>query len=266
MLARAAQESAAPEPGGCPDPTDPLCPPVSSSSSSNNKTVIAAPPRLSLSSSNATENQTTTKNLIAQTSNMTDAFRSERCKSWATTGGNQYWNLTPGHTTVFKGVVDGEPQTNTITITDKTIRLGGIDTRVVNDTVRNSDTGKLIEVAYDYFAVCKDSNSVFYFGEYTTDYKERSSNHKGSWAHSVNGTAGVIMPGINLVGARYYQELAPPAAIDQGETLSVTAGPNRDCLKVQETTPLEPGIKEYKMYCPGVGLVDDNGAGLVKSN
>jgi hypothetical protein len=71
-------------------------------------------------------------------------------------------NFTPGRTTVFKGIVDGEPQTNTITVMDRTINLGGIDTRVVNDTVRNSDTGELVEIAFDYFAVCKDSNSILF--------------------------------------------------------------------------------------------------------
>ena len=29
------------------------------------------------------------------------------------------------------------------------------------------------------------------------------------------------MPGINLVGARYYQELAPPNAVDRGEVAAV---------------------------------------------
>jgi hypothetical protein len=195
----------------------------------------------------------------------TNAFMSEHCKSWSSTGGNQYWNLSPGRTTVFKGIVDGAPQTNTITVMHKTINLGGIETRVVNDTVRNSNTGKLVEVAFDYFGICKDSNSVFYFGEYTTDYTETLPNHKGSWVHSINGTAGVIMPGINLVGARYYQELAPPSAIDQGEVTAVNLNfsGHTGCIKIKDTSALEPGVEEFKVYCPGVGLVDDNGSKLV---
>jgi hypothetical protein len=56
---------------------------------------------------------------------------------------------------------------------------------------------------------------------YTTRYAETPPNHQGSWARSLNGTAGVIMPGINLVGARYYQELAPPNAVDRGEVAAV---------------------------------------------
>jgi hypothetical protein len=42
---------------------------------------------------------------------------------------------------------------------DKTINLGGIEARVVNDTVRNSNTGILFEVAFDYFRIC---NGIYY--------------------------------------------------------------------------------------------------------
>jgi len=202
---------------------------------------------------------------LGTNTNYTNAFISEHCKSWSSVGGNQYLNLTPGRTTVFKGIVDEEPQTNTIRVMDETINLGGIKARVVNDTVRNSNTGELDEMTFDYFGVCKDSNSVFYFGEYTTDYTETPSNHRGSWTHSINGTAGVIMPGINLVGARYYQELAPPNAVDRAEVAAVNLNfsGHTGCIKIKETSELEPGVEEFKVYCPSVGLVDDNGSKLV---
>jgi hypothetical protein len=35
-------------------------------------------------------------------------------------------------------------------------------------------------------------------------------------------------------------------------------------LKVEDTTPLEPGVKEYKYYAPGIGLVKDGAVELVK--
>jgi hypothetical protein len=211
---------------------------------------------------------TSLSNTTTSAGNYTDAFISEHCRSWATTGGNQYWTITPGRVTIFKGIVDGEPQTATITVTDKTQTIGGIGTRIVNDTVTNSVTGELKEIAIDHFAVCKDSNSVFYFGENTTAYeKGKPPDHTGSWEHGVNGAhAGVVMPGINLLGARYYQEVAPPDAVDEGETVEVnvnTTG-HTGCIKVKDITPLEPGVEEFKIYCQGVGLVDDNGSLLVK--
>ena len=78
------------------------------------------------------------------------------------------------------------------------------------------------------------------------------------------------MPGLSLLGARYYQELAPGAAMDRAESVSISetlktpAGTFTNCLKTLETTPLEPMEKEYKLYAPGVGLIKDEDMLLVK--
>jgi hypothetical protein len=78
------------------------------------------------------------------------------------------------------------------------------------------------------------------------------------------------MPGQVLLKARYYQEIAPRLAMDRAEIVSLTelvktpAGEFKTCLKVEETTPLEPGIKEYKYYAYGIGLVQDGSLKLVK--
>ena len=45
--------------------------------------------------------------------------------------------------------------------------------------------------------------------------------------------------------------------------VTTPAGRYANCLKVEETTPLEPGAKEYKYYAPGVGLVQDGKLKLV---
>ncbi len=71
------------------------------------------------------------------------------------------------------------------------------------------------------------------------------------------------MPGMVLLGARYYQEIAPGVAMDRAEIVSTDesmatpAGTFESCLKTEETTPLEPEEKEYKYYAPGVGLIKD---------
>ncbi len=75
--------------------------------------------------------------------------------------------------------------------------------------------------------------------------------------------------GIPLIGSRYYQEIAPGVAMDRAETVSVTetvetpAGKFEKVLKSLESTPLESG-KEYKLYAPGVGLIQDANLKLVK--
>jgi hypothetical protein len=58
-----------------------------------------------------------------------------------------------------------------------------------------------------------------------------------------------MMPATPLLGARYYPEIAPRVAMDRAEieadddTLETAAGTFHDCLRVLETTPLEPGAR-----------------------
>ena len=80
-----------------------------------------------------------------------------------------------------------------------------------------------------------------------TTREGKALSHKGSWRHGVSGAHAVL--GINLLGTRYYQEVAPPDAVDQGETVEVNVNTTGDtgCIKVKDTTPLEPGIEEFKI-------------------
>jgi hypothetical protein len=150
--------------------------------------------------------------------------------------------------------------------------LGGIQTRVVEERVVNAQTGELREIAINYFAMCRPTNSVYYFGENTTDFKNgKVVGHEGSWQQGLgNAHAGLVMLGIILLGSKYYQEVAPEVALDRVEIVSVNgtaktpAGNFGNCLEVKDTSPLEPSVIEYKFYAPGVGLVDDNGLHLVK--
>ncbi|MBI1880430.1 MAG: hypothetical protein HYR94_19810 [Chloroflexi bacterium] len=95
-------------------------------------------------------------------------------------------------------------------------------------------------------------------------------SHEGAWrAGEAGATPGIIMPGTFLLGSRYFQEQAPDVAMDRAEhvamglDVNVPAGTFADCVEVIETTPLEPGSESIKRYCPGVGLVFDNGVDLV---
>ena len=90
-------------------------------------------------------------------------------------------------------------------------------------------------------------------------------SHEGAWLSGVNGARyGLIMPGIFLLGSRYYQEVAPGVALDRAENVSMTeevvtpAGTFPNSVKIKETTPLEPRAKDFKFYAPGVGLVKSN--------
>lgn len=184
----------------------------------------------------------------------------------AHTGKNPYFVLEPGY--VLELADDKERIV--ITVLDETKTVDGVECRVVEE--RETKSGKLVEVSRNYFAISKRTNCVYYFGEDVDMYKDgKVASHEGAWLSGKDGAKfGLMMPGNPLVKARFYQEYAPKAAMDRAEivslgaTVKTPAGEFKDCLKVEETTPLEPKTKEYKYYARGVGLVQDGDLKLVK--
>ena len=182
---------------------------------------------------------------------------------------NAYWNLNPGYWSKLEGDDGGEFVEIRVAVLNRTKRIvmlvDGefvvVDTRVIEE--REWIDGTLVEVSENWFARCEETGDVYYFGEYVTNYP--SGNHDGSWEAGKNGAMpGVIMPGSFMIGARYFQEIAPnDDALDQGENVamglevSVPAGDYEDCIMIKDTTPLELDANDFKVYCPGVGIVKD---------
>jgi len=186
----------------------------------------------------------------------TDTFTVDE-KDLASSGKNPYFSLEPGFQLVLEN--PEKKEVLTITVLDETKKIGNVETRVVEE--RETVDGKEKEVSRNFFAICKKTNSVYYFGE----------DAGGAWMHGEKGARfGMLMPGTVLLGARHYQEIAPGAAMDRAEVMSLTetvetpAGKFEKCLKVLETTPLEPDDKAFKYYAPGIGLVREGGMKLVK--
>jgi hypothetical protein len=182
------------------------------------------------------------------------------------TGRNPYFVLEPGHQLVLEE--GGERLV--ITVLDETKMVDGVETRVVEE--RETDDGKVVEVSRNYFAISKRTNNVYYFGEDVDMYKEgKVVSHEGSWLAGVKGARfGLMMAGFPLLRAKYHQEVAPGAALDRAEivglneAVKVPAGAFEHCLKIEETTPLEPDTREYKIYAAGVGLLRDGSLQLVR--
>jgi uncharacterized membrane protein YkoI len=199
----------------------------------------------------------------------TDSFSVE-AGDWASTGRNTYWILEPGYFQILEGKEEGKDVRITITVLNETRKIDGVETRVVEEKL--FENGQIAEVARDYFAFSKKTASVYYFGEDVDNYKDgKVDNHGGSWISGEKGAKyGLMMPGINLLGARYHQEIAPGVGMDRAEnvalneTVETPSGKYEHCLKTEETTPLEPATKEYKLYAPGIGLVQEGEAKLVK--
>jgi hypothetical protein len=142
-----------------------------------------------------------------------------------------------------------------------------VRTRVMEEY--ETENGELEEVSRNYVADCSPMHDVYYFGEDVEDGDgERLPD---SWLAGRNGARpGILMPDrAFLLGSRYYQELAPNAK-DRGEHVAmglqvkVPAGTFHNCVRVIETTPLEPGEASPKTYCPNVGLVRDDDLELIE--
>jgi hypothetical protein len=208
----------------------------------------------------------------------TSDFRLEDCE-FKTKGENPYFILKPGYQLVLEGEEEGETLRVEITVLDETEaidvpKIGEVKTRVVQE-VETAD-GELTEISRNFYAICDQTNDVYYFGEEVDIYNEDGTiTHEGAWRAGEpdeDGVAepGIIMPGTFLLGSRYYQELAEGIGLDRAEhtamglEVTVPAGTFTDCVQVIETTPLEPGSESEKIYCPDVGLVIDNVVELVE--
>ena len=217
----------------------------------------------------------TTRDCIAQEANKkgiamwTESFDLRDC-NFSTTGKTKYFILEPGYQLILEGIDKENTIDLVIKVLDQTQKIGDIETRIVEE--KETVNGKLIEISHNYYAFCMQTSSVFYFGEDVDLYKDGEIiDHSGSWrADSRNAKAGLMMPGLILLGAKYYQEIAPAVAMDRAEILSynetirTVAGNFENCLKTEETTPLEPKNKEYKYYAPGIGLIRDGELLLTK--
>jgi len=175
------------------------------------------------------------------------------------TGRNPFFILEPGYQLAFAS----EDEKLTITVLDETVKVGEVTTRVVEE--REWKNGKLSEVSRNFFAICKDTGDVFYFGEDVDEYKGgKIAAHGGAWRADQPGMKpGLIMPGSPRTGMKYYQEIAPGVAMDRAEVISLTtslktpAGTFENCLKTLEGSALKPREKEFKTYAPGIGLIQD---------
>ncbi len=179
---------------------------------------------------------------------------------FVTTVDNPYFPLVVGTVFHYVAETDDGIETGEVEVTSDTKTILGVAMTVVIDRVYLD--GELIEETADWYAQDADGN-VWYFGE---DAKELANGEvvstEGSWeADLVESFPGIIMHAEPKIGEKYHQELAPGVAEDMGQVLSlsasvsVLAGDYENCVKTMDWTPLDPGHREVKYYCPGVGLV-----------
>ena len=194
-----------------------------------------------------------------------DTFQVNK-KNLAPFGENTYYILKAGYKLIYK---EGNT-TDTLTVLNETKIIDGVEVGIIED--RTETNGQAVEITKDYFAIDTVTKDVYYFGEDVDNYKNgKLVSHDGTWISGVKGAKfGLMMPGKIKAGDKFYQEKAQKIAMDRAEiketglTVETPAGKFSNCIKVEDTSPLEPNVKDYKWYAPGVGLVKDNNMPLVK--
>ncbi len=173
---------------------------------------------------------------------------------------NTYFPLTPGTVWTYEEPTPDGLERIVVEVLAETREVAGITTRVVHDQVFLNDD--LIEDTFDWYAQDPAGN-VWYLGEDSKEIKNGEVlNMAGSWEHGVNGAmAGVVMPASPSVGQAYQQEFYAGLAEDRGkvvavnESVTIAMATYTQCIRTEDTTPLNPSVRENKFYCPGVGTV-----------
>jgi len=189
--------------------------------------------------------------------------------TFSPTGRNDYFILEPGYQLILEGKDHGKISRLEITVLNETKKVRGVETRVVEE--RETVGDELAELSRNFFAYCREANTIFYYGEEVDIYKNGIIvGHEGAWLAEGKNKPGMIMPGDLRLGTKYYQENAPGIAMDKAEVISfgnavqTPAGIFTNCLKTKETTALNASEKEFKFYAAGVGLVKEENLLLVK--
>jgi hypothetical protein len=178
---------------------------------------------------------------------------------------NPYFPLISGTRWVYQG----DEETITVVVTDKTKLIEGVTCRVVNDVVE--EDGEVIEDTDDWYAQDLLGN-VWYCGEIAKNFETFEGDNpeeaelvdvEGSFKAGRDGAKpGILMLADPQVGNAYRQEVALGEAEDVAEVTSITgnesvpaASCNNDCLVTREFTPLEPGVNENKYYVRDIGTI-----------
>ena len=168
-----------------------------------------------------------------------------------------FFPMEVGATFIF----DGDEHVEVEVLADTKVIMG-ITATVVRDRV--FDGCALVEDTLDWYGQDAQGN-VWYLGEETAEYEDGEiTSTAGSWEAGVDGALpGIVMLADPQAGDIYRQEFYEGEAEDIGEviavsgTVSVPAGEwsGSDVLVTEEWTPLEPGVRERKIYARGFGVV-----------
>jgi hypothetical protein len=154
---------------------------------------------------------------------------------------NRWLPLSPGSTWTYElsGAQSGQVS---VSVSDQGRAVSEVEATVVETSWPDHHTT-------DYYAQ-DDAGNVWWLGR------------EGLWeAGAAGAEAGLAMPARPRVGDGYRMAGADGAAEDQAQvrsvlaTVTVPAGHYEDCVDVETSSPLVPGVRLLQTYADGVGLV-----------
>jgi hypothetical protein len=174
---------------------------------------------------------------------------------------NPWFPLEPGTVLVYKGEGEGVAARDVFRVTRAKKLIEGIRATVVFDRV--FERGRVVERTHDYYAQDR-AGDVWYLGEDTATLKPdgRVDSREGTFRAGRDGArAGIFMPAHPRVGDGGWQEYYVGHAQDRYVVRSLSvhvrtpAARSNRAMRTQETTPLEPGVVDRKVYVRGIGTV-----------
>jgi hypothetical protein len=173
---------------------------------------------------------------------------------------NPWFPLKPGTKYEYVGIKDGRPSRDVVVVTHRVRTIQGAPCVAVSD--RLYVEGKLHERTTDWYTQDRRGN-VWYFGEDTAelDRNGKVTSTEGTWLAGRDGARpGIYMPANPRVGQTGRQEYYKGHAEDHfriaAVLATVTSGTPNSVL-TEETTPLEPGVVDNKLYVRGIGTVTE---------
>jgi hypothetical protein len=130
------------------------------------------------------------------------------------------------------------------------------------------EDGAQVDRTVAYYTQCSDG-SVWFVGEKVDDIEDGEVvGHDGQWEAGQEGAKpGLFMPGDPKLRQTFRPEQVPDVAegrstvVEIGVPVRTKAGRFTDCVKTKDFSPIDD-VTEFKIYCPGVGLVREQSSGL----
>ena len=171
---------------------------------------------------------------------------------------NPWFPLKPGTRYEYMGIKDGRPSRDVVFVTHRIRVIQGARCVAVSD--RLYVDGRLHERTTDWYTQDGRGN-VWYFGEDTAelDRNGKVTSTEGTWLAGRDGAVpGIYMPANPRVGQTGRQEYYKGHAEDHFRIAAVLGTVTSDVpnsVLTEETTPLEPGVLDNKLYVRGIGTV-----------